>query len=110
MMKAKFQNMALIGAIVCHFVLVGADAFSQAAITPIALSAPPASLYMYQGEYVYDSVPFWQVTNTIALGLLMLAVLANWRKPRRNPLLATLAGSIVISIISLGVCAVGTAI
>ncbi len=91
-MNERVQNIVLIGAIISHFLLVGADAFGQAAITPIALSAPPASLSMYQGEYVYDSAPFWRITNAIALGLLMLAVIMHWRTPRRNLLLATLVG------------------
>ena len=96
------KNLLLIGAIITHFMLVGADTYGQTAITPIALSAPPASLAMYQGDYVYDPAPFWQVTNTVALIFLVAALLINWRTPRRTLLLLTLLGSIVISAISLG--------
>lgn len=95
------HNIVLIGAIIAHFVLVGADAFAQAAITPVALSAPPASLAMYQGEYVYESAPFWKITNTIALVLLVAALVLHWRTPRRNLLLSTLTGSTAVSIVSL---------
>ena len=102
MPKQPLANILLIGAIIAHFILVGADAFAQAAITPVALSAPPASLAMFQGDYVYNSAPFWQITNTIALALLIAALLANWRTPRRTLLLLTLVGSIIISIVSLG--------
>ena len=96
------KNYILIAAIMAHFVLVGADIFAQVAITPVALSAPPASLAMYQGEYVYDSAPFWRLTNMVALVLLIAALAYNWRASRRNLLLAWLSGSIFVSILSLG--------
>jgi len=96
------KNYVLIAAIMAHFVLVGADIFAQVAITPVALSAPPASLAMYQGEYVYDSALFWRSTNMVALVLLIAALASNWRTSRRNLLLAWLSGSIIVSILSLG--------
>lgn len=96
------KNYVLIAAIMAHFVLVGADIFAQVAITPVALSAPPASLAMYQGEYVYDSAPFWRSTNMVALILLIAALVSNWGTSRRKLLLAWLAGSIIVSIVSLG--------
>lgn len=97
----NLQNIAIIGAIITHYLLVGADAYAQASIVPVALSAPPASLAMYQGEYVYSPAAFWQIANTFALGFLVAALAVNWRTPRRNLLLTTLVGSIIISIISL---------
>lgn len=96
------RNITLIGAIITHYLLVGADAYGQTSITPIALSAPPASLAMYQGEFVYDPAPFWQITNMFALVFLVGALATNWRTPRRNLLLYTLTGTIVVSIVSLG--------
>ena len=96
------KNIILMAAIIAHFVLVGADIFAQVAITPVALSAPPASLTMYQGEYVYNSTVFWKPTNMIALGLLVVALAVHWRTSRRNLLLVWLVGSIIISILSLG--------
>jgi len=98
----NIQNILLIGAIIAHYLLVGADAYAQASIIPIALSAPPASLAMYQGEYVYNPARFWQITNMVALAFLISALALNWRTSRRNLLLSTLIGTIVISIISLG--------
>lgn len=97
----NIKNFLLIGAVISHYLLVGADTYAQASITPIALSAPPMSLAMYQGEYVYNAAPFWQITNMIALVFLIAALALNWRTSRRNLLLVTVAGSIVISIISL---------
>ncbi len=102
MLNGTMRTIVLIGAIIAHFILVGADAFAQAAITPVALSAPPASLAMFQGDYVYNSTPFWRITNTIALALLLLAVAVHWRTQRRKLLLLTLIGSVVVSVVSLG--------
>ncbi len=97
----RVRDVLLIGAIVTHYLLVGADAYSQASITPVALSAPPASLAMYQGEYVYNPAPFWRITNTLAIVFLVAALAANWRSTRRTLLLSALVGSIAISIVSL---------
>jgi hypothetical protein len=95
------RNILLICAIIAHYILVGADVYAQVSITPIALSAPPASLAMYQGDYVYDPTPFWQTANTFALVFLVAALAVNWPTERRGLLLFTLASSIVISAISL---------
>ena len=95
------RNVILIGAIVFHFVLVGADAFAQFTIVPVVLSAPPASLTMYQGEYVYDSSSFWRMTNMFAFILIFISVILHWSTSRRNLLLTTLTGTIIISFISL---------
>ena len=89
-------------AIIAHFLLVGADAFCQVAICPVVLSAPPSSLTMYQGEFTYNSSLFWRPVNMIALGLLIAALVMNWQTSRRNLMLTWLAGSVVISIVSLG--------
>ena len=96
-----FQNLTLIATIITHYLLVGADLYAQTSITPVALSAPPASLAMYQGDYVYNPAAFWQITNTFALVFLIAALVSNWRTNRRNLLLSTLVGSVVISAVSL---------
>lgn len=95
------QNIVLIGYVITHYVLVGADAFAQAAITPVVLSAPPASLAMFQGEYVYESAPFWQIANMLGLALLIAALAMHWHTVRRNPLVMTLAGFLLVSVVSL---------
>ncbi len=50
---------------------------------------------MYAGAYGYDSGPFWEVMPTVTLGLLLLALVDNWRTPRRRLLLAAMALFIV---------------
>lgn len=95
-------NTLLIGTIISHYVLVGADAFAQAAIVPIALSEPPVSLAMFQGDYVYNSAPFWRAANIFALAFLVAALIANWNTDRRKLILATFIGTSIISVVSLG--------
>jgi|SRR6056297_274886 len=96
------KNLFLMLGIVAHFVLVGADIFGQIVISPVVLSAPPESLTIFQGDYAYNSTVFWQPANMIALALLLLALITNWNTPRRSLLLAWLAGSILITVVSLG--------
>jgi len=96
------RNTILIAAIIAHFILVGADIFGQVVIAPVVLSSPPESLAMFQGPYPYDSTIFWQPANMIALGLLIASVAANWRTSRRFLLLCWLAGSVLVTIWSLG--------
>lgn len=96
------KNVTIMGAIICHYVLVGADAFGQLVVASMALSAPPASLAMYHGDYVYDSALFWQTLNVAYLVVLVAALAVHWRSPRRNLLLMTLASIIAISVVSLG--------
>ena len=43
---------------------------------------------MYAGEYGYDSGPFWELMPAVTLGLLLIALVGNWRTPRRRLLLA----------------------
>ena len=95
------KDLVLIAAIIAHFVLVGADIFGQIVISPVVLSAPPASLSIFQGEYAYNSTIFWKPANMIALGLLILSIVANWKSPRRNLLISWFVGSIVVTIVSL---------
>ena len=96
------KDMILIAGIIAHFVLVGADIFGQIVISPVVLSAPPASLSIFQGEYAYDSTAFWQPANMVALALLVLSLVANWNSPRRTLLISWLTGSIIITVVSLG--------
>ena len=96
------KDIVLIAGIIAHFVLVGADIFGQIVISPVVLSAPPASLSIFQGDYAYDSTVFWQPANMVALALLVLGLAVNWNSPRRNLLISWLIGSITVTLVSLG--------
>jgi len=96
------KDFLLILGIIAHFVLIGADIFGQIVISPVVLSAPPASLAIFQGEYAYNSTVFWQPANMVALALLIVALIANWNTPRRALLVGWFVGSVAITVISLG--------
>jgi hypothetical protein len=50
---------------------------------------------MYAGEYGYDSGPFWELMPTVTFALLLIALVGNWRTPRRRLLLGAVALFIV---------------
>ena len=85
-----------------HFILSGAALFGDIVIAPVVLSGPPASLEMFQAPYAYDSTPFWQPANMIALGLIIVAVILNWKKPRKKFVIAWFLGFIIITVLSIG--------
>ena len=95
-----FHNVALIALVVSYYIVVGADIYAQAAITPVALEAPPRSLAMFQGEYVYDAAPFWRVTTTLTMVLFAVALGVNWKTTRRRLLLGAFLAFLVINIVS----------
>jgi len=87
---STIPNLSLIPAVVAALLQAGAQLFAVAVIVGTVTEAPPRSLAMYASEYGYDSGLFWNVMPTVTLGLLLLALLGNWRTPRRRLLLAAL--------------------
>lgn len=86
-MNTLVSNLALMLGAAGHFILSGAALFGDMVIAPVVPSAPPASLKMFQAPYAYDSTPFWRPANMIVLGLIVVAVILNWKKPRKKLLL-----------------------
>lgn len=84
-------NLSLIPAVVAALLQAGAQLFAIAVVVSTVTEAPPRSLAMYAGEYGYDSGPFWELMPTVTLGLLLIALVGNWRTPRRRLLLAAVA-------------------
>ena len=91
MRTPTIPNLSLIPAVVSALLQAGAQLFALAVVVSTVTEAPPRSLAMYAGEYVYNSGPFWEVMPTVTLGLLLIALAGNWRTPRRRLLLAALA-------------------
>lgn len=88
---STIPNLSLIPAVVGALLQAGAQLFAVAVVVGTVTKAPPRSLAMYAGEFGYNSGPFWDVMPTITLGLLLLALVGNWRTPRRRLLLAAMA-------------------
>jgi hypothetical protein len=84
-------NLTLIAAVVGALLQAGAQLFAIAVVVGTVTKAPPRSLAMYAGEYGYNSGPFWEVMPTVTLVLLLIALVGNWRTPRRRLILAALA-------------------
>jgi hypothetical protein len=84
-------NLSLIPAVVAALLQAGAQLFAIAVVVGTVTKAPPRSLAMYAGEYGYNSGPFWEVMPTVTLGLLLVALVGNWRTPRRRLVLAAIA-------------------
>lgn len=82
-----FANVSLIAAAVSALLQSGAQLFAVAVIVRTVTAAPPRSLAMYAGEYGYHSGPFWEIMPTVTLGVILLALVGNWRTSRRRLIL-----------------------
>ena len=91
MRTPTIPNLSLIPAVIGALLQAGAQLFAIAVIVGTVTAAPPRSLAMYAGQYGYNSGPFWEVMPTVTLGLLLIALVGNWRTPRRRLLLAAVA-------------------
>lgn len=89
--KTNLPNLSLIALATSYFIQIGAGVFALSMIGRVVSAAPPRSLAMLQGEYGYNSGAFWQIVPPITGALFLLAIIANWRTPRRNLLLGTFA-------------------
>ncbi|HEX6279119.1 MAG TPA: hypothetical protein VFZ49_03800 [Pyrinomonadaceae bacterium] len=85
--------MALTGS---SLIMSGAQLFAVSIIASTVSKAPPRSFAIFSGEYAYDSRAFWDVVPTIVFVLFLVAVVTNWKTPRRNYVLAAL-GLFVLS-------------
>ncbi len=88
-------TLSLIPAVVGALLQAGAQLVAITVVVGTAAKAPPRSLALYAGEYGYDSGPFWEVMPTVTLALLLIALVGNWRTPRRRLVIGALALFIV---------------
>ncbi len=71
-------------------VQVGAQLFALSVVASTVSAAPPRSFAILQGEYRYDSSAFWSTVPMITFVLFLIALVANWKTPRRKFLLLAL--------------------
>jgi len=69
---------------------IGAQLYALSVVASTVSAAPPRSFAILQGEYRYDSSAFWNIFPTITSVLFVIALVANWKTPRRNLLLLAL--------------------
>jgi hypothetical protein len=81
-------------------IIVGAAIFEHLAVWPIAFSAPPASLSMFQGEYPFSPVNFWARIHPVTLLLFIISLVLSWKTERRLHVLIPFVTYVVILIIT----------
>ena len=81
--------------------VIGGAVYEHLAVVPVWASAVPASLAMFQGEYALRAQNFWIPIHPVTLLLLTSALVLNWQTPRRKFILTTLAGYLLLLLITL---------
>jgi len=79
----KLANASLIAAAIAYMIVVGSDIFGQQVLIPVTFAEPPRSLLVYNGPVEYDSGPYWRTLTNIVIALIILAIVTNWKTPRR---------------------------
>ena len=90
------RTLLLILGCITYIIVIGGATYEHAAVVPVWTSAVPASLTMFQGEYGLAAANFWIPVHPVTIVLLVTALIANWRTPRRPYILATLVGYVAI--------------
>lgn len=90
------RTVLLILGCISFIVVMGAATYEHVGVVPVWTSAVPASLAMFQGEYGIVPWHFWIPIHPITVSLLAIALIANWKTPRRNYIIAGLAGYIAV--------------
>ena len=90
------RTLLLIIASISFIIVIGGATYEHAAVVPVWTSAVPTSLSMVQGEYGLAAGNFWIPVHPITIALLTTALIANWPTRRRNYIIATMAGYLVI--------------
>lgn len=93
-LKNLFFSLACLGFII----ILGAGIYEQINIHSKWITAPPKSLYIFQGSEGMDISVFWKLIHPVVLLCFILALITNWKTQRRNSLLITFAGYIIILI------------
>ena len=76
--------------VACCLMQIGAQLYALSVVASTVSAAPPRSFAMLQGEYAYDSSAFWSTVPPITFVLFIIALVANWKTPRRKLILFAL--------------------
>ena len=87
----NLRNITMIAAAAGCLIQTGAQLFALSVIASTVSKAPPRSFAILQGEYRYDSAAFWETVPMITFVLFVIALVANWKTPRRKFLLLALS-------------------
>ena len=86
----NLKNVTLLAATASCVMQVGAQLFAVSIVASTIAAAPPRSFLILQGEFGYDSSSFWNMAPTITFLLLIIALITNWKTPRRKLILSAL--------------------
>ena len=89
MRDLNIRTIILMALIVSCFMQIGAQLFALSVVASTIAEAPPRSFAILQGDYRYDSGSFWGTVPPITGVLFILALIANWKTPRRTLLIAS---------------------
>ena len=78
----------------------GAQLFALSVVVRRLIEAPPKSFAMMNGPYGYSSAAFWETMPMITLLLFVVALIANFKTPRRKFILLSLAFFIAAGLIA----------
>lgn len=100
MKELNLATVILIALVTSCFLQVGAQLFALSVVASTIAEAPPRSFAILDGEYGYDSSAFWNTVPLITLLLFVIALITNWKSPRRKFLLVSLTLFLVAGIIA----------
>lgn len=89
---------ALILACISFVIVIGGAVYEHLAVVPVWASAVPASLSMFQPPYGLAAANFWIPIHPVTLLLMAASLLLNWRSERRNFIVITLGGYVLVLI------------
>lgn len=96
----EIRNILYALACLSFSIVIGGAVYEHIAVVPGWAAAPPLSLSMFQGPYGLNPAPFWKNIHPVTLLLLVISLVLCWKTERRNYLLLTLSGYILILIIT----------
>ena len=91
MKELNLRNITLMALVAFCLMQIGAQLYALSVVASTVSAAPPRSFAMLQGEYGYNSSAFWNTVPPITFVLFVIALVANWKTPRRKLLLLALA-------------------
>ena len=90
MKELNVRNLTLMALVFCCLMQIGAQLYALSVVASTVSAAPPRSFAMLQGKYGYNSSAFWNTVPIITAVLFVIALVANWKTPRRKLLLLAL--------------------
>jgi hypothetical protein len=91
MRDLNLRNITMMALVASCLVQIGAQLFALVVVASTVSAAPPRSFAILNGEYGYDSSAFWNVVPMITALLFVIALVTNWKTPRRNLILIAFA-------------------